>query len=152
MEIRQARQNDAKDLATIREKAIKAGATSDYTTEEVQKMAESSPEDLEIEAPDHAYYVAEEEQIIGWAAVHDCNHRIESLYVRPGRMEEGAGSKLLDRIEDHARRKGYGDLVVHSSLNAEGFYRRKGYSPEERTETRGEHGFEVVRMRKELED
>jgi len=65
--------------------------------------------------------------------VQDCTQgTIENLYVRPGRRDEGVGSRLLAAAEKRLQDAGVDAItleVMAANDDARRFYRRHGYSP-----------------------
>ncbi len=52
---------------------------------------------------------------------------VGAVYVAPGAMGRGVGSRLLEALEAEASGRGVAELGVKSTLNAVGFYARRGY-------------------------
>jgi putative acetyltransferase len=63
--------------------------------------------------------------IIGFAALR--HQTVCAMYVHPHYQRRGIGSKLLQRLEAEAARKGIHRLKLNSSLNAGSFYEGRGY-------------------------
>ncbi|PSQ06968.1 GNAT family N-acetyltransferase [Halobacteriales archaeon QS_6_71_20] len=55
---------------------------------------------------------------------------VEAVYVHPAHAGEGVGSALLAALEREASARGLDALGLHASLNAVGFYERRGYERE----------------------
>ncbi|HET9050240.1 MAG TPA: GNAT family N-acetyltransferase [Candidatus Dormibacteraeota bacterium] len=55
---------------------------------------------------------------------------VESVYVLPEVRDQGAGSALLTRLVDEARRLGFDHLLVHPSDRSVPLYRRLGFGGE----------------------
>jgi putative acetyltransferase len=53
---------------------------------------------------------------------------VTAVFVRPSAARGGVGTALLARVERAARRRGATRLVVRAALNAEVFYRARGYA------------------------
>lgn len=52
---------------------------------------------------------------------------IMGLFVCPGFMGRGVGSRLLSRIEEAAKKKGLRRIRAHVAVNSVGFYKKHGY-------------------------
>ncbi len=76
-------------------------------------------------------WVAEEDQVAGFAALHD--DWLESLYVGPRHQGQGIGTLLLDVVKA-ARPEGFGLWVFASNASARGFYHRHGLIELEHTD------------------
>ena len=67
------------------------------------------------------------DEIIGTASLHV--DTVRGMYVRPDWQGRGVGAALMDEVEKQAKAKGVAILAVPSSVNAEGFYRKRGFVP-----------------------
>jgi len=52
---------------------------------------------------------------------------LESLYVAPESAGQGVGAGLRDLLEGLMRERGFPSVRLEASLNARGFYLRRGY-------------------------
>lgn len=84
--------------------------------------------------PDREIWVAEGDQILGYAQLHDA--WLEGLYVGPKRQGSGVGSMLLDLVKT-LRPDGFGLWVFASNAPARGFYHRHGLVELEHTDGSG---------------
>jgi GNAT superfamily N-acetyltransferase len=57
---------------------------------------------------------------------------IQSMYVIPGRRNEGVGTRIVEALLDVARRAGCERVEVHSGRRAVAFYERSGFEHFER--------------------
>jgi GNAT superfamily N-acetyltransferase len=96
------------------------------------------------EFPDEAW---EEAGVVGVIEVRDQDH-VSMLFVKTSQMGRGIATTLMARAEREARAAGKSAMRVHSSLNAESFYRMMGFAPT--GETQKVHGFAFVPMKKKL--
>jgi predicted N-acetyltransferase YhbS len=55
--------------------------------------------------------------------------RVSMLFVATPHMGQGIATELMARAEAASRAAGSATMTVHSSLNAENFYRRLGFAP-----------------------
>jgi putative acetyltransferase len=74
--------------------------------------------------------------------------RISMLFVATSHMGMGIASQLVACAEEACRSAGQTLMTVHSSLNAEAFYRRVGFVPIDRQQK--VHGFAFLPMEKRL--
>lgn len=77
---------------------------------------------------------AENDELLGsagWCDVPDDpkGARIRKVFVRPECAGTGLGRRLVEAVEAEARAAGRTWFFVRANANAEGFYRRLGYSP-----------------------
>lgn len=89
-------------------------------------------------------WVAEEDQVTGFAALHE--DWLESLYVGPRHQGRGIGTMLLEVVKA-ARPDGFGLWVFAGNAAARGFYHRHGLVELEHTDgSANEEGEPDVRM------
>ena len=74
--------------------------------------------------------------------------RVSMLFVSTPLMGQGIATELMARAEAASRAAGRATMTVHSSLNAEGYYRKLGFAPTD--EPQSAHGFAYVPMEKHL--
>jgi putative acetyltransferase len=60
------------------------------------------------------------------------NERIDMLYVHPAAAGHGVGTMLIDALEKLAAARGAGKLSADVSDSAEGFFKRRGFVPQQR--------------------
>ncbi|MFH1432346.1 MAG: GNAT family N-acetyltransferase [archaeon] len=92
-----------------------------------------------------------EGRVVGCAGLN--RDEVKGMFVDPKFQGKKLGKKLLDFLENCARESGVFKLVLDSSLNGVGFYRRNGYVfVEDRVYETGLQGgcIRVVRMSKVL--
>ncbi|HKO99792.1 MAG TPA: GNAT family N-acetyltransferase [Pyrinomonadaceae bacterium] len=75
--------------------------------------------------------------------------QVKWLYVLPEHQGSGAGSKILEQLEEIGWNAGFTVLRLHSAPSAEQFYRKHGYESVEPHETIGhDHdGVELMKRR-----
>lgn len=68
------------------------------------------------------------DELVGWFSLGPAepNHRLDHLWVAPGRLGRGIGRRMLDRAKAEARDRGGRSLIIDSDPNAEGFYLKMG--------------------------
>jgi putative acetyltransferase len=153
------RPGDARAWLDVHRAAVRGLAAGDYPDEAIRAWAPLPVTDAEVErlrgaATDERRLVAVRGgRVVGIAAWRPATSEVTACYVAPEEARSGVGSALLDAIEAGARRAGLSALEADSSLNAEPFYRRRGYAVLERGTRRLEAGpaMAAVRMRKALE-
>lgn len=74
--------------------------------------------------------------------------RIGRMAVLVANRKGGVGARLLQALEEEARRRGLDGIVLHSQVYAHGFYQRMGY--EEHGPIFEEAGIPHMEMRKRL--
>jgi GNAT superfamily N-acetyltransferase len=66
-------------------------------------------------------------QVVGFGSICPAESGLRSLYVDPRAGRRGVGSRLLVALERMAAAHGARVLVLDASLNAAGFYARRGF-------------------------
>jgi putative acetyltransferase len=87
---------------------------------------------------------------VGFASL-DAPEHIDMLYVHPAAAGLGVGSMLIDALEKLAAARGAARLSVEASDNAQEFFKRRGYAPQQRnTVTLGDQWLANTTMSKQL--
>jgi len=73
----------------------------------------------------NVFVAVENEKILGTASLKEDD--ISTVFVNPNIHGKGIGSKLMDKVEDLAKRNGYKTVKLSSSLTSFEFYKRRGY-------------------------
>jgi predicted N-acetyltransferase YhbS len=73
------------------------------------------------------YVAIDDNDIVGTAGFD--GQQARTVFVRPDRHNLGVGSLLMQAVETLAIERGLNQLSLLSSITAQGFYRRLGYSP-----------------------
>jgi putative acetyltransferase len=88
--------------------------------------AQHTPVRMEQKLRELEVWVAElDGGAVGWGAIR--GDLLESLYVAPESAGQGVGAGLLDLLEGLMRERGFPSVRLEASLNARGFYLRRGY-------------------------
>lgn len=76
----------------------------------------------------YSYFVAfKHDKIVGVAGFQSESGTVSGIFVDPENMEQGIGSKLMQKIEEKAREKGFEEMETLASLEAIAFYEKNGY-------------------------
>ena len=100
------------------------------------------------------WVLSEDTAIVGAAVLqfNDDHLFIETIAIAPSHQRQGHGRRLLDFVEDEARRRGYDETRLHMHLTMArniALYRKHGYTEYARSE---EDGYHRVYLRKRLRD
>lgn len=127
----------AGDVDAVRSIVIdsnRIGGVGYYTADEIAAFGRTIQAAYLDDLPDraHAHVACDINGDIvanaGWVWFDDGEARLTMVFVHPDWFGRGVGSRLVDRVETHARSAGATGLVVRSSLNAVSFYERLGYT------------------------
>jgi len=142
MIVRPLLQGDARAALEARRAAVRHSAARDYYSADILEQWAPPPITDEaitkfLENPDgEVRFVAElDGKIVGLAAIAPLNCELQACYVAPEAGGKGVGTALLLALETEARKRGLPFLKMDASLNAESFYKARGYE----VRSRGEH-------------
>jgi putative acetyltransferase len=124
---RLALREDASRLHDIRRRSILELAPPTMPAAEAQAWAERlTLSGMERKLRELEVWVAELEGVVaGWGAI--CGDMLEGLYTAPEFAGQGVGAGLLDRLEGLMREREFPSVRLEASVNARGFYLRRGY-------------------------
>ena len=126
--IRRATLDDRQAIYEIQRAAILETCRRSYPEEDVTVWAGLLSPDSYHAIRDRYFIVAEREgRIEGFGQLDEQEGEVEAIYVSPSASGRGAGSAILQHLEERARQCGLQELKVRSTLNAESFYARHGY-------------------------
>jgi putative acetyltransferase len=156
--IREMRAGDARAFLEVHRAAVRGSAAKDYPVAVIEAWAPMPLTNAAIERtranPDGEFRLIAEigSRVVGIGALVFGNSELRACYVKPEMGGKGVGSALVGAIERAAWSRGLRSLKLDSSLNAERFYRSKGYEVVERAEHVLHDGqaMACVRMRKRL--
>ncbi len=120
---------DAARLFELRRKSILGLAPQGMSVAEAENWAANlTVHGMEQKLRTMDVWVAEiDGRAVGWGAVR--GEKLEGLYTDPDFACQGVGSGLLSRLEAQMRARAIRNMQAEASLNAEGFYLRRGYVP-----------------------
>jgi putative acetyltransferase len=126
--VRRARHGDERDMWRVHTRAIIEVSAKDYPAAVIDELL--SPEPMEnVESSPVCFFVAEADgAVVGLAGVDLVGGSIPVVMVDPKHLRQGIGTRLLARVQEHARNAGVGTLTVGSSKYAREFYRALGFS------------------------
>ncbi|WP_227357036.1 GNAT family N-acetyltransferase [Haladaptatus salinisoli] len=128
--IRPATGDDAPKISRLHTESVLAFGPAAYDETQVSAWAakDEEPDRTPIEDDDHHVAVAEAgENIVGFGHVVPGENEIRAVYVHPEHARRGVGSTVLAHLEGYALGTGSKRLELRASLNAVGFYERRGY-------------------------
>lgn len=136
IEIRHCHDIDAEDVSTIVCRNLREVNSKDYAADVIEKLAVSfTPDRIRQLARQREMFVAEMAgKVVGTASLARDNRTQEeryvvlTIFVLPEEHGKGIGTKLMERVEEAARRKGAATLKVPAGRTAISFYQRLGYS------------------------
>lgn len=127
--IRPARDAERRALWRIHTRSVRELCRGAYSPREVRTWVELlRPEGYLRPDQPRAVLVAERgRRVVGFGQLDTVTGELEALYVLPEEVGLGIGTTLLAALEALAWRAGVAALRLDASLNAESFYRERGY-------------------------
>ncbi len=127
MRIRNFKKEDARKVSNLTRKCLSEVNSKDYPKSVIEFMHKHfTPAKLiQYSKERNVFVAAENEKILGTASLKDDN--ISTVFVNPNIHGKGIGSKLMDRVEDLAKKNGYKTAKLSSSLTSFEFYKHRGY-------------------------
>ncbi|MBW2981995.1 GNAT family N-acetyltransferase [Candidatus Woesearchaeota archaeon] len=91
----------------------------------------------------------EDDKILGISGLKE--NQVRKFYVNPRYQGKGVGRKLMDNLEKIAKKRKIKKLISHSTLYAEGFYKKLGFKRIKRiTTNKNNIKFDEIVMEKRL--
>lgn len=127
-DIRTAQPDDAPAISAVIVTALRISNARDYSPEVIARVVQHfSPECIETLIATRQVLVAmQDQQLLGTASLD--GHVVRSVFVAPDSQGQGIGRRLMAALERLAREQGVSELLVPSSLTAQGFYRQLGFT------------------------
>jgi len=130
--IRTANKGDTNSIYKVHTDSIRELCSSCYKKEDITHwIARQHPSKYELFIDNKAMHVVVlEDQIVAFGHLEQFNEttaEVCGLYVSPRTSRKGIGTLMLCFLEDKAKLKGYENIRLKSSLNAQSFYLANGY-------------------------
>lgn len=126
--IRKATAADAASAWTVRAEAIRHACKGFYPADLLERWTEGDLTDEFAECVAERFYVATiDASVVGIGSINPADSQLDAIFVRPDRMGQGIGRRLVAFCEELARSAGLTDLKLDATLNAAPFYRRCGF-------------------------
>lgn len=129
LSLRPAVEGDRRALWRLHSRSVAALCQGSYSSREVRTWVELlRPEGyLRPEQPRTVLVAERGQHLVGFGQLEPVLGELEALYVAPEEAGQGVGSALLASLEALAWRAGAQRVSLDASLNAEAFYRARGY-------------------------
>jgi GNAT superfamily N-acetyltransferase len=156
VQFRRATRQHAAAIWRVRTRAIEAIARSYYGEQDISRWASAAmPKTFEDVIVSLDVVVAEQlGQVIGWGFLDKNASRVEAVFVDPDFQGSGVGTRILEMIENIARKGGVKSLTLSSTLNAVQFYEHRGFERHRQSKYHHPDGFDLdcMVMVKTLDD
>jgi putative acetyltransferase len=130
MIIRRAGVEDADSIKKLHKETIRKVNSKDYNKEQIKIWVRRNTKKHfsdSIEKRNIFFVALEKNKLLGYASLSLSKHKVQGLYVKHDFNGKGIGSKLLNKIEDYAKKYGLKLLELESTITAFNFYKHKGY-------------------------
>lgn len=129
LSLRLATEADRRALWRLHSRSVSALCQGAYSSHEVRTWVELlRPDGYLRPEQQRTVLVAERgRSLVGFGQLDPRLGELEALYVAPEETGHGVGSSLLSSLEALAWRAGAAAMSLDASLNAEAFYRARGY-------------------------
>jgi GNAT superfamily N-acetyltransferase len=129
LNLRPANEADRRALWRVHSRSVAELCQGAYSTHEVSTWVDLLRPDgyLRPEQPRIVLVAERRRQLLGFGQLDPVLGELEALYVVPEEAGNGVGSLLLAALESRAWRGGAAMMNLDASLNAEPFYRSRGY-------------------------
>ena len=126
--VRPALERDADEISAVILRALRETNAKDYTNEIIERVERSfsPPAVRELIGKRTVFVAAIGSRVVGTASLD--GSVVRSVFVAPDVQARGIGKLLMARIESTARERNIAKLAVPSSVTAESFYARLGFS------------------------
>ena len=127
--VRKATSADYDGIWETRYESVHAIDQKYYKKDELEQWTPKlMPADIESKMKAYDWYVIEDSgKVVASGFLDEGRGSLEALFVRPKFQGRGYARKILLKIEELAKQKGFACLYLESTLSAESFYKNQGY-------------------------
>ncbi|MFA5061278.1 MAG: GNAT family N-acetyltransferase [Candidatus Pacearchaeota archaeon] len=127
MRIRKAKISDAKKISYLIQTTLKKVNYKDYPKEVLRWLVKkNSPKSVEESIMKRDFFcLIEKNRILGVVSLE--GNKMGKLFIRHNYIGRGFGKKLMNFIEDYARKKGIKTIKLFPTKTALGMYKKYGY-------------------------
>lgn len=142
MEFREYKNTDLHAVMDLFYVTVHEVNKNDYSEEQLDAIAPKDANEYHWEKSlekNHTIVVEEDDKLIAFGNIGKTGY-LDRLYVHPDYLRKGIASKLVEELEEYAKKHGSHVINVTSSITSKAFFESKGYAViEERiNERRGE--------------
>lgn len=142
MEFREYKNTDLHAVMDLFYVTVHEVNKNDYSEEQLDAIAPKDANEYHWEKSlekNHTIVVEEEDKLIAFGNIGKTGY-LDRLYVHPDYLRKGIASKLVEELEEYAKKHGSHVINVTSSITSKAFFESKGYAviEEQINERRGE--------------
>lgn len=142
MEFREYKNTDLHAVMDLFYVTVHEVNKNDYSEEQLDAIAPKDANEYHWEKSlekNHTIVVEEDDKLIAFGNIGKTGY-LDRLYVHPDYLRKGIASKLVEELEEYAKKQGSHVINVTSSITSKAFFESKGYAviEEQINERRGE--------------
>lgn len=142
MEFREYKNTDLHAVIDLFYVTVHEVNKNDYSEEQLDAIAPKDANEYHWEKSlekNHTIVVEEDDKLIAFGNIGKTGY-LDRLYVHPDYLRKGIASKLVEELEEYAKKHGSHVINVTSSITSKPFFEFKGYAviEEQINERRGE--------------
>lgn len=142
MEFREYKDTDLHAVMDLFYVTVHEVNKNDYSEEQLDAIAPKAANEYHWEKSlekNHTIVVEEDDKLIAFGNIGKTGY-LDRLYVHPDYLRKGIASKLVEELEEYAKKHGSHVINVTSSITSKAFFESKGYAviEEQINERRGE--------------
>lgn len=142
MEFREYKDTDLHAVMDLFYVTVHEVNKNDYSEEQLDAIAPKAANEYHWEKSlekNHTIVVEEDDKLIAFGNIGKTGY-LDRLYVHPDYLRKGIASKLVEELEEYAKKHGSHVINVTSSITSKPFFGSKGYAviEEQINERRGE--------------
>lgn len=142
MEFREYKNTDLHAVMDLFYVTVHEVNKNDYSEEQLDAIAPKDANEYHWEKSlekNHTIVVEEDDKLIAFGNIGKTGY-LDRLYVHPDYLRKGIASKLVEALEEYAKKHGSHVINVTSSITSKAFFESKGYAviEEQINERRGE--------------
>lgn len=142
MEFREYKNTDLHAVMDLFYVTVHEVNKNDYSEEQLDAIAPKDANEYHWEKSlekNHTIVVEEDDKLIAFGNIGKTGY-LDRLYVHPDYLRKGIASKLVEELEEYAKKHGGHVINVTSSITSKAFFESKGYAviEEQINERRGE--------------
>ena len=129
MQLRQAVERDVSAIRLIHQTAIRTVCSKDYPAKVISAWLAGNRDERYLKGiRDTSFWMVQDSDPIGFGNISLISHKIEALFLMPDARGRGIAASLLRHLETIGFQAGLENILVDSSLTAQAFYVKHGYS------------------------
>lgn len=130
MKVRLAMPKEAEECWNIRNQSIRHGCQSSYSAAVIAAWTpEAMPENYRVVITNNPFFVidGQNSRPVATGYLDLSAGSVEAIFTSPDYIGKGFAGLILEMIKDEARKRGFKQLTLSSTPNAQSFYEKHGF-------------------------